>query len=100
MRKLVATAVTAAVLVGAGAALGGQAATAPDGTFVDLHVAVAPPVAGTPRAPRGVGVAFDSLTGNRINGDIPSTNNAITVRFNRGFIDNGLVFPACAINSK
>jgi hypothetical protein len=98
MRKLIGLAVTVAVLAGAGVALAGQAATNKNGSFIDLSVAVTPPVAGTAKAPRGVGVSFDSFTGNRINANAPSTNISNIVRFNKGFKENGLLFPSCKIN--
>lgn len=99
MRKLIGLAATVAILAGAGSALAGQAATNANGEYIDLSVAVTPPVAGTPKAPQGVGVSFDSFTGNRINGNTPSTNNSIVVRFNKGFTENGPLFPSCKINS-
>jgi hypothetical protein len=98
MRKLVSVTMTVAVLAGAGIALAGQAATNKNGTFIDLSVAVTPPVAGTANAPRGVGVSFDSFAGNRINGNAPLTGGSIVVRFNKGFKENGLLFPSCKIN--
>jgi hypothetical protein len=98
MRKFVGAAVAALVLAGAGVALAGQAATNSNGDFVDLNVAVTPPVAGTAQTPQGVGVAFDSFAGNRINGDAPSSNSSITVRFNKGFQENGQKFPGCTVN--
>ncbi len=98
MRKLIVLAVTAATMAGAGVALAGQAATSPNGRFIDLNVAVTPPVAGTAKAPRGVGVSFDSFTGNRINGNTPSNNTSVTVRFSKGFKYNGAMFPSCAIS--
>lgn len=98
MRKIFVSAVMAVVFAGVGTALAGQGATDSSGRFIDLNVSVTPPVAGSARAPQGVGVAFDSFTGNRINGNTPSGNDSITVRFNRGFQDNGLKFAGCAIN--
>lgn len=98
VRKILGVAVMAVALAGAGTALGGQGATDSSGRFIDLNVSVTPPVAGSARDPQGVGVAFDSFTGNRINGDLPSGNDSITVRFNSGFRDNGLKFAGCAIN--
>jgi hypothetical protein len=101
MRNLIGlTAATVAALAGAGVALAGQGATNTNGDFIDLNVAVTPPVAGTAKAPQGVGVSFDSFTGNRINGNTRSINNSIVVRFNRGFKDNGALFPSCKINPK
>jgi hypothetical protein len=100
MRKLIGLVAIVAPLAGAGIAFAGQAATNNNGEFIDLNVAVTPPVAGTPNAPRGVGVSFDSFTGNRINGNTPSTNTSITVRFNSGFKENGTFFPSCTINPK
>ncbi|MGI8714006.1 MAG: hypothetical protein ACR2NR_12680 [Solirubrobacteraceae bacterium] len=98
MRKIIGVVVSFVVLGGAGAALAGQGATNSTGEFIDLNVSVSPPVAGTAKAPQGVGVAFDSFTGNRINGDISSGNNSIAVRFNNGFQYNGLTFPSCTVN--
>jgi hypothetical protein len=98
MRKFVGAAIAALLLAGAGTALAGQGATDGNGDFIDLNVAVTPPVAGTAQTPQGVGVAFDSFTGNRINGNAPSSNNSITVRFNKGFQENGEKFPGCTVN--
>jgi hypothetical protein len=98
MRKLIGLAVAALALGGAGVALGGQAATNQNGEFVDLHAAAGPPVAGTAKVPRGVGLSFDSFTGNRINGDTPSQNTTITLRLAKGFRENSALFPACGVN--
>jgi hypothetical protein len=98
MRRLLVVAIVVAAVPGAGIALADQAATDPQGRFIDLSVSVSPPVAGTAKAPRGVGISFDSFTGNRINGDLPDNNDGITVRLSRGFQENGLLFPACQIN--
>jgi hypothetical protein len=98
MRKLIGLAAAVAALAGAVAAYAGQAATNPNGEFIDLNVAVSPPVAGTSKAPRGVGVSFDSFTGNRINANTPSDGTGIVVRFNKGFKDNFALFPSCKIN--
>jgi hypothetical protein len=97
MRKLIGLTVTLVALAGGGIAFGGQAATSSSGYFLDLSVVVTPPVAGTAKAPQGVGVSFDDFDGNRINGDTPSDNNSIQVRFNKGFKENGARFPSCAI---
>ena len=100
MRKLIISAVTVAALTGAGVALAGQGATNPNGEFIDLSVHVTPPVAGTAKAPQGVGVSFQSFTGNRVNGATLSNNTSITVRFNKGFKDNAAKFPGCTLNTK
>lgn len=97
MRKLIVVTVTATALGAAGIALAGPPATNKNGEFVDLKVAVTPPVAGTAKAPRGVSISFDSFTGNRINGDTPSGNTSIVVRFNKGFKENGGLFPSCKV---
>ena len=98
MRKFIALCRAVGVLSGAGVALAGQGATNVNGEFIALSVSVSPPVAGTAKAPRGVAVSFDSFVGNRINGNTPSTNNSIVVRFNKGFKENLLRFPGCTIN--
>jgi hypothetical protein len=98
MGKCVGLAVTVAVLACAGIALGGQAATNSNGDFIDLNVAVAPPVAGTAKAPQGVSVSFDSFAGNRIGAGAESISTSIVVRFNKGFKINSAMFPACKIN--
>lgn len=98
MRKSIGLVATIAVLAGAACALAGQAATDPQGDFIDLSVAASPPIAGTPKAPRGVEVSFDSFTGNRINGNAPTVSTSIVVRFNKGFKDNAVLFPSCKIN--
>jgi hypothetical protein len=94
---LIAAVVLAAV---PGVALADQAATSSNGQFIDLNVSVTPPKASTAKHPQGVGITFNSFTGNRINGNTRSDNTSITVRFNKGFTENGLKFPACAINPK
>jgi hypothetical protein len=99
MRKLIISAVSVAALAGAGVALAGQGATNPNGEFVDLSVHVTPPIAGTAKAPQGVGLSFDSFSGNRVNGAAPDNNTSITVRFNKGFKYNGLKFPACTMST-
>jgi hypothetical protein len=98
MGKLLCLAATVAFLAGAGIALAGQAATNSSGDFVDLNVAVTPPVAGTVKTPQGVAIAFDSFAGNRISGNTQTNNTSIVVRFNQGFKTNGLLFPSCTIN--
>jgi hypothetical protein len=96
--KYVGLAVAVVMLACAGIALAGQGATNSNGDFIDLNVAVTPPVAGTAKVPQGVGVSFDSFTGNRINASDESTGTSIVVRFNRGFKLNSALFPACTIN--
>jgi hypothetical protein len=99
MRKLIMLAAAAAISLGAaGSAVAGQGATSSNGNFIDLSVRVTPPIAGTPKSPRGVGVAFDSFDGNRINGNTVANNTTIKVRFARGFTENGLAFPGCKIS--
>ncbi len=98
MPRFIALIAAVGVLCGASVALAGQGATNERGDFVALSVAVSPPVAGTAKAPRGVGVSLDSFLGNRINGNTPSTNDTVAVRFNRGFRENLLRFPGCKIN--
>jgi hypothetical protein len=99
VRTVIALAATVAALTGAGSALAGQAATNHDGEFLDLNVAVTPPIAGTPKTARGVGVSFDSFSGNRADGDTATRGTSITVRFNNGFKDNGKLFPSCEIDT-
>ncbi len=98
MPRLIAVVAMVGALSGASVALAGQGATNEKGDFVALDVAVSPPVAGTAKAPRGVGVSFDSFLGNRINGNTYSTNDTVVVRFSRGFRENLLRFPGCKIN--
>lgn len=98
MRKLIGLAAAVVALSGAGLALAGQAATNPSGEYIDLNVAATPPIAGTAKAPRGVGVSFDSFTGNRISAGVRTNTTSIVVRFNKGFRTNGALFPSCAIN--
>ncbi len=98
MRNLIGLVAAVTTLGGAGVAIAGQGATNQSGEFIDLNVAVSPPVAGTAKTPRGVGVSFDSFAGNRINGNTVSHNTSIVVRFNKGFKENGKLFPACKIN--
>jgi hypothetical protein len=98
MPKFIALIAAVGVLSGAGVALAGQAATNEKGDFIALNVAVSPPLAGTAKAPRGVGVSLDSFLGNRVNGNAPSTIESVVVRFSKGFKWNGLRFPGCEIN--
>jgi hypothetical protein len=99
MPKFIVLIAAVGVLSGAGVALAGQGATNQQGDFIALSVAVSPPVAGTAKAPRGVGVSLDSFLGNRINGNTPSTNESVVVRFSKGFKSNGRRFPGCTINA-
>ena len=98
MGKCVGLAVTFVVLACAGIALAGQAATNSRGDFIDLSVAATPPVAGTAKAPQGVGISFDSFTGNRISAANEGISTSIVVRFNKGFKINSAFFPSCKIN--
>ena len=98
MPKFIAFFAAVGVLSEASVALAEQGATNAKGDFVALNVAVSPPVAGTAKAPRGVAVSLDSFLGNRINGNTPSTNDTVVVRFNRGFKENLRRFPGCRIN--
>ena len=98
MRKLIASLVGAVALAVAGTALAGAPAVDSSGDFVDLSVNVTPPVAGTAKAPRSVGVIFDSFTGNRINANQTVNNSSLKVHFDQNFVDNDLKFPSCTIN--
>ncbi|MGH2867154.1 MAG: hypothetical protein ACRDNK_06235 [Solirubrobacteraceae bacterium] len=100
MRKLVGLLVGLVVLAVAGTALAGQGATNSNGDFADLSVKVTPPISGTAKAPRGVGLTFGSFVGNRINANRTINPTTLTVRFNQNFTDNGLRFPGCTINPK
>lgn len=97
-RTLIGLPLVVAVSGRVGVAFAGQAATSKSGEYIDLNVAVSPPVAGTAKTPSGVGVSFDSFTGNRIDPNRVSTNNSNEVLFNRGFGENGAAFPPCRIN--
>ena len=98
MRKYVGLAVTVVTLACAAIALAGQGATNSNGDFIDLNVAVTPPVAGSAKAPQGVGVSFDSFVGNRVSASASGTGTSIVVRFNKGFKLNSALFPSCNIN--
>jgi hypothetical protein len=98
MRNLVGLLVGLVVLAVAGTALAGQGATNSNGDFADLSVKVTPPISGTAKAPRGVGLAFSSFVGNRINANRTINNKTLTVRLNQNFTSNGLLFPSCTIN--
>jgi hypothetical protein len=100
MRNVVGLLVGLVVLAVAGTALAGQAATNGNGDFADLSVKITPPISGTAKAPRGVGLAINSFVGNRINANRTINNKSLTVRFNQNFTDNGLLFPSCLINPK
>lgn len=89
MRKQIAVAVAAVAISGTGVAVAGEPATNSQGFFLDLGVKVSPPVAGTVRTPRGVGVSVNSFAGNRINGNLVAQLSSTVVRFNSGFKDNG-----------
>jgi hypothetical protein len=92
--------VAAIVLVATGVALAGAPTTNKQGFFIDLSVKAAPPIAGTPGHPRGVGIEFDSFSGNRIDGNRQFFNRAIFARFGSGFKDNAAKFPACQLQLK
>lgn len=98
MRTLVGLLTGLIILVVAGSALAGQAATSTNGDFIDLAVKITPPISGTAAAPRGVGLSFDSFDGNRINANRTGPTNALNVHFAQNFTDNGLLFPGCTIN--
>jgi hypothetical protein len=96
---LIAAAATAAGLfANAGGALAGQAVTDKDGLYLDLGVTVTPPVTSTRAHPQGAGITIDSFSGDRLVPDTPTRGTSTTVLFNRGFKDNGRLFPACEIN--
>lgn len=99
MRKVVGLLVGLAVLGLSGSALAGQAVTDGNGDFIDLSVRATPPVSGTAKAPRAVGVTFNSFTGNRINANNTLNNNSLKVHFAQNFTSNGLLFPACTLNT-
>jgi hypothetical protein len=100
MRKLTMLAAVVAVLVAATTALAGQGATNSGGDFTDLSVRITPPVSGTSKVPQGVGISFDSFTGNRIRAADVHNSTSIKVVFHDNFTDNALLFPACKINPK
>ncbi|MEO6859876.1 MAG: hypothetical protein ABI323_15055 [Solirubrobacteraceae bacterium] len=100
MRKLVGLLVGLAVLAVGGTAIAGPAATNSNGDFLDLNLAVTPPVSSTAHTPHGVGLVFNEISGNRVNANNETANTSIVVRFNQNFTDNGLRFPACTINTK
>ncbi len=97
MRKLTMVAAVVAALGAAGSALAGQGATNSAGEYIDLSVRITPPLSGTAKAPHGVGVAFDSFAGNRINAANELNTSSIKVVFHDNFKDNALLFPACQI---
>lgn len=99
MRKFIGLLAGLVVLAVAGTALAGPPAVDSNGDFVDLSIKITPPTSGTTRAPRGIGVTFDAFTGNRINANNTINTNSLQVRFNQNFTANGLLFPACAINT-
>lgn len=97
---LIATAAASVgLLVSAGPALAGQATTDRDGLYLDLGVAVTPPVTGTRAHAQGVGITLDSFSGDRLAPDTATRGTSTTVLFNRGFADNGRLFPACQIKA-
>ena len=100
MRNLVGLLAGLVVLAVAGTALAGQGATNSNGDFTDLSVKITPPISGTAKAPRGVGLSFSAFAGNRINANRTINNTTLTVRFDQNFTDNGLLFPSCTINPK
>lgn len=100
MRKL---AVLITALAGLGAvtsiAFGGNPATAPNGSFIDLDVNVSPPKVSTAARPRGSTIDFHSFTGNRVNNSMPTSTSDIKVGFARGFVLNGASFPTCKVET-
>ncbi|HEY1524447.1 MAG TPA: hypothetical protein VGF70_15675 [Solirubrobacteraceae bacterium] len=101
MRKGIWAAMVAAIgLSGAGVALAGAPTTNKQGFFIDLSVKASPPIAGTAKHPRGVGIEFDSFSGNRIDGNRQFINRVIFARFGSGFKDNAGKFPACQLQLK
>lgn len=98
MRKLCGLLAGLVVLAVTGTALASPGATDVSGDFLDVGIAVTPPISGTVKAPRGVGLSFSSLAGNRINANDQAPSTSIVVRLHQNFVDNGLRFPSCAIN--
>ncbi|HEY5189286.1 MAG TPA: hypothetical protein VII87_09650 [Solirubrobacteraceae bacterium] len=97
-------ALLAATLLGAGltaaaASAGTGIGTNGDGDFLDLTVAVSPPVASTAKVPQGVGLEISDFLGNRVNADSAVPMTSLDMFFRQGFTENGVLFPACTINT-
>ena len=96
--RLIAAATAAVGLsASAGSALGGQPVTDKDGLYLDLGLTVTPPVTSTRAHWQGVGITLDSFSGDRLHPDTDTRGTSITILFNRGFRENGRLFPACEI---
>jgi hypothetical protein len=99
MRKIVGLLAGLTGLILAGTALA-QSATNSNGQFLYFSLTATPPISSTHQTPRGVGLAYSEISGNRINANNEGRNTALSVRLNQNFTDNGLLFPSCAINPK
>lgn len=84
-------------LAAAGTALAGPAATDSDGDVLVFSVGVTPPLASTAKTPQGVGLHIDAFAGNRIAANQSIPTNSITFTLPKGFVENGIDFPACTI---
>lgn len=85
------------LLAAAGAALGGPVTTNSDGDVLVLSAGVTPPQTSTAKTPHGVGLNVDAFAGNRIFANSAIPTDSLTFVLPRGFVENGLRFPACQI---
>jgi hypothetical protein len=84
-------------LAAAGTALAGPATTDSDGDVLVFSVGVTPPQTSTAKLPQGVGLSLDAFAGNRIFANSAIPTDSLTFALPRGFVENGLLFPACRI---
>lgn len=78
-------------------ALAGPASTNSDGDVLVFSAEVTPPQTSTAKATQGVGLSVDALAANRLNSNNAIPTDSLTFVLPRGFVENGLRFPACAI---
>jgi hypothetical protein len=84
-------------LAAAGTALAGPATTNSDGDVLVVSVGVTPPLTSTAKTPQGVGLNVDAFAGNRVFANNAIPTDSLTFTLPKGFVENGLQFPACSI---
>jgi len=93
----IALAVLLLLLAAGGTALAGPARTNSDGDVLVFSAGVTPPQTSTVKAAQGVGLSVDAFAGNRFNSNSAIPTDSLTFVLPRGFVENGLQFPACPI---
>ncbi len=87
------------LLAAGGPALAGPASTNSDGDVLVFSLGVTPPQTSTAKAAQGIGLSVDAFAGNRFDSNRAIPTDSLTFVLPRGFIENGLLFPACPITA-